>query len=110
MSRIASTSGVRVAAQPVSNIYTVLLLVALLALVFALVFTMYVLQTRYGGSAGYGDEVDQALQGAARAIEAGRANGDAMDDRLKNFPAGGGPPPAAPPPPAGAAADPFGGT
>jgi len=109
MSRIASTSGVRVAAQPISNIYTVLLLVALLALVFTLAFTMYILQTRYGGSAGYGEEVDRQFQSATSTITAGRENCNVMDERLKNFPAGGAP--AAPAPaPAGGAANPLLGT
>ena len=115
MSRIASTSGVRVAAQPMNNIYTVLLLVALLALVFTLAYTLYILQHYYGGSAGYGEEVDQDLQGARGAIQAGQENCKEFDKWLEAFPAGGaapapasGTPPAAPA--AGAVADPLLGT
>jgi len=69
MSRIGSSSasGVRVAAAPLSNVYTVLLLVAAVALVVAVVFAAASLQTRYGavlpvGSSG--EKIEGDLQAA----------------------------------------------
>ena len=108
MSRIGSTSGVRVAAQPLSNIYTVLLLVALLAVVLTLVLLGYVLQTRYGGTLGYGEEATQERQQADDNIARNRADLDQMDKTLLGYSGGGGmaPPPAGtlpPPSPLGAA-------
>ncbi len=65
MSRIGSSSAVRVAAQPLSNVYTVLLLVAVLALVVAFGVTAYTVQTHYpGGVLGYGEEVENDVQAA----------------------------------------------
>jgi hypothetical protein len=51
MSRIGSSSGasgVRVAATQLSNVYTVLLLVAALAMIVSVVFACLALQNRYG--------------------------------------------------------------
>ena len=50
MSRISSSSasGVRVAAQPLSNIYTILLVIGFLVLVLALVMLWVTLEQRYG--------------------------------------------------------------
>jgi hypothetical protein len=65
MSRIGSSSAVRVAAQPLSNVYTVLLLVAVLALVVAFGVTAYTVQTHYpNGVLGYGEEVENDIQAA----------------------------------------------
>ena len=62
MSRIGSSSGVRVAAAPLSNVYTVLLLIA--ALVLALVLTAVWLKTdgRYGVVLGVSDEGKANMQ------------------------------------------------
>ena len=48
MSQIASSSGVRVAAQPLSNVYTVLLLLGAVALVVTLVMLAVTMNDRYG--------------------------------------------------------------
>jgi hypothetical protein len=63
MSRIStSTSGVRVAAQPLSNIFTVLLIIGLLALILTLVMLWTTLEKRYGASWGVSDEGQRALK------------------------------------------------
>jgi len=48
MSQIGSSSGVRVAAQPLSNVYTVLLLLAAVALIVSLVFVCMTMDRNYG--------------------------------------------------------------
>ena len=75
MSRIASSSsasGVRVAAQPLSNIYTVLLAVGAMALVVTLAITCIMLQGRYGSILPGSESARQALETArSRQREAG---------------------------------------
>lgn len=91
MSRISSssTSGVRVAAQPLSNIYTVLLLIGALGLVGALVMLWVTLDGRYGATFAIGDKGKAALKEPAEAKErVDRATADlaATTDAMKKFP------------------------
>ncbi len=71
MSRIGSSSGVRVAAQPLSNVYTVLLLVTALLLLVVAIFAGMSLQEMAGGTLGFGEEADQMLTQAQSAVQAG---------------------------------------
>ncbi|MGB2754541.1 MAG: hypothetical protein WBD75_06630 [Phycisphaerae bacterium] len=109
MSRIASSSsasGVRVAAQPLSNVYTVLLLLGALALVTALVMTCITLQGRYGsilplGSAGEQSQRDLEDAKSKQAATGGEL--DQMQKALELWPrgtVGGAPAPAGEPAPA----------
>lgn len=84
MSRIGSSSGVRVATQPLSNIYTVLALVALLALVATAVYLGYINQTRYGGTLGFGEPPRNVLQDASRKL-------DQIESQVEAGKSGGGP-------------------
>ena len=110
MSRIASSSsasGVRVAAQPLSNVYTVLLLLGALALVTALVMTCITLQGRYGsilplGSAG--EQSRRDLEDAKSKQAAAGGELDQMQKALEQWPqgtVGGVPAPAGEPAPVG---------
>jgi len=94
MSRIGSTSGVRVATQPLSNIYTVLLLVALLAVVVSVGILGYILQTRYGGTLGFGEDVDRELQQAQQTLKDNRDDLDQMNRTLLDYTGGAGAGPA----------------
>ena len=113
MSRIGSSSasGVRVAAEPLSNVFTVLLLIGALALVLAAVMLWVTLDQRYGVTFGVSDAGKTALDAPAKA----RADQQAADAELteklaairrfpeaisrKAAPGEGGPtPPAATPP------------
>ena len=69
MSRInpSSASGVRVAAQPLSNIYTVLLIIGFLGLALTLVMLWITLDQRYGVTFAVSDEGKAAL--AAPGVE-----------------------------------------
>ncbi len=60
MSQIASSSGVRVAAQPLSNVYTVLLLLGAVALVATLVMLGVTMNGRYKCVLGVTEEGSQA--------------------------------------------------
>ena len=94
MSRIASSSsasGVRVAAQPLSNVYTVLLLLGAIALVTALVMTCITLQGRYGsilplGSAGEQSQRDLEDAKSKQAAVGGEL--DQMQKALEQWPQG----------------------
>jgi F0F1-type ATP synthase membrane subunit b/b' len=84
MSRIGSSSGVRVASQPLSNVYTVLLLIAALAMVAAFGVTAYTVQTHYrNGFLGYGEDVERDLQDAERALAEYRSRLDEHDQALE---------------------------
>jgi len=94
MSRIASSSsasGVRVAAQPFSNIYTVLLLLGALALVTVLVMTCITLQIRYGSILPLGEAGEQSqrdLEDAKRKQAAARGELDQVQKALELWPQG----------------------
>lgn len=127
MSQIASSSGVRVAAQPLSNVYTVLLLLAAVALVATAVMLAVTMDARYGavlGASAEGKQAKREAQAAPRSAEfpeartkthydQAKAKLDEGEQNLKQFPegaaapaVGGGatpPAPAAPTPPAPAA-------
>lgn len=60
MSQIASSSGVRVAAQPLSNVYTVLLLLGTVALVATLVMLGVTMNGRYECVLGVTEEGSRA--------------------------------------------------
>lgn len=81
MSRIgsSSSSAVRVAATQLSNVYTVLLLVAALALVVAVGLVASKLQTRYGSivPAGQGGEQTE------RDLQTARTNAGATNVKLE---------------------------
>ncbi|HUW99470.1 MAG: hypothetical protein WBD63_02185 [Phycisphaerae bacterium] len=105
MSRIASSSsasGVRIAAQPLSNVYTVLLMVAALALVVALVFVCLPPRGRQGsilpvGAAG--EQTRRDIEDAQSRQKAADAELNQMQQNLGQWPQGGGgaPAPAAAP-------------
>ena len=86
MSQIGSSSGVRVAAQPLSNVYTVLLLIGAVALVLALVLLAVVMDRNYG--AVLGEENMKAVDQAAAQQQRRRAELDEADESLKRFPEG----------------------
>ena len=122
MSRIGSSSasGVRVAAEPLSNVFTVLLLIGALALVLAAVMLWVTLDKRYGVTLfGVSDAEKAALDAPGKARAAQQAADAELTEKLgairrfpeaiskKAAPAEGGqtPPEAAPPavtPPAAA--------
>ncbi len=93
MSRInpaSSASGVRVAAQPLSNIYTVLLIVGLLSLILSLVMLWVSLEQRYGVTFAVTDEGKAALAAptdAAKAQVAYKADLDAKSKAIEAWPA-----------------------
>jgi hypothetical protein len=113
MSRIGSSSasGVRVAAEPLSNIFTVLLLIGALALVLAAVMLWVTLDKRYGVTFGVSDAEKAALDAPGKARAAQQAADAELAEKLaairrfpeaiskKAAPAEGGqaPPEAAPP-------------
>jgi len=91
MSQIGSSSGVRVAAQPFSNVYTVLLLVAALALVLALVLLCVVMDRNYGAVLGFtkeGAANKQLPESVADQQKARRGELEEADQALKRFPEG----------------------
>jgi len=91
MSQIGSSSGVRVAAQPLSNVYTVLLLVGGVALVVALVFLCVELNKNYGTILGVTEkgEANKQLPDKVKTQQAGlREELDETDKALKRFPEG----------------------
>jgi hypothetical protein len=69
MSRIGSSSGVRVAAAPLSNVYTVLLLVATLALILVLVAVWMTSNRNYGVILGVSDEGKKNMEAPQRALD-----------------------------------------
>jgi len=114
MSRIGSSSasGVRVAAEPLSNVFTVLLLIGALALVLAAVMLWVTLDKRYGVTLfGVSDAEKAALDAPGKARAAQQAADAELTEKLgairrfpeaiskKAAPAEGGqtPPEAAPP-------------
>jgi len=119
MSQIGSSSGVRVAAQPLSNVYTVLLLLGAVALVATAVMLGVTMNDRYGCILGVTDEgkrAKEAPEAAKRRQDSVRAELEQTDKAIKEFPEGvtvpavGGdvtpPAPAVPTPPAPAAPTP----
>ena len=82
MSRISSSSasGVRVAAQPLSNIYTILLVIGFLALVLALVMLWGTLEQRYGAPWAVTDEGKANLNAPIKAGEAQKAAAAELDN------------------------------
>jgi hypothetical protein len=94
MSRInpvSSASGVRVAAQPLSNVYTILLMIGFVSLTLALVMLWITLDTRYGVSFGVSDEGKAALAlPAAKMAEQVKYNLalDETDKDIKAWPGG----------------------
>jgi hypothetical protein len=81
MSRISSSSasGVRVAAQPLSNIYTILLVIGVLALVLALVMLWVTLEQRYGVVWNITDVEKANLNAPADAAAKQKAASDELD-------------------------------
>ena len=82
MSRIGSSSasGVRVAAQPLSNVFTVLLLIGALALVLATVALVLVGNKRFGVTLGLTAEGETALKAPADSLQKAK---NAADDLVK---------------------------
>ena len=107
MSQIASSSGVRVAAQPLSNVYTVLLLLGGLALAVVFVMLAVTMNDRYECVLGVTEEGNRAK----KEPEVQKARQDSVWDELNQtdkaiseFPEGVAAPPVGgettPPPPA----------
>jgi len=97
MSQISSSSGVRVAAQPLSNVYTVLLLVGALALTLTLVVLCITMNARYGVILGVGSEgklAKEASETAKRQQAGEKAKLEKVQEDLKRFPEGVGAAPA----------------
>jgi|WetSurMetagenome_2_1015567.scaffolds.fasta_scaffold15605_3 hypothetical protein len=100
MSRInpaSSASGVRVAAQPLSNVYTVLLIIGFLTLTLSLVMLWVTLEQKYGVSFAATEPGKAALAEPDKAKDAQKkynAGLDAEDAAIKAWP--GIPAPAAP--------------
>jgi hypothetical protein len=94
MSQIGSTSGVRVAAQPLSNVYTVLLLVAALTLLVAAVKLGVYMNSQFDTVLG-GQEALDAVGAAARTQSAAQAELDEKQEAIKRFPEGAAAAPAA---------------
>jgi len=91
MSQIGSSSGVRVAAQPLSNVYTVLLLVGGVALITALVFLCLELDKNYGTILGITEkgEANKTLHEKVETQqEERRQELEEVDKALKRFPEG----------------------
>ena len=91
MSRIGSSSGVRVAAQPLSNVYTVLLLLGALALVVTAVMLGVTMNHRYKCVLGVTDEGSQAKKEPE--VQKARQNSiwndlGQIDKALKEYPEG----------------------
>jgi hypothetical protein len=91
MSRInpaSSASGVRVAAQPLSNIYTVLLIIGLIGLLISLIMVWVALEKRYGVTFAVTDEGKTAVNMPTREMDkqkAANAELDAKDQALKTW-------------------------
>ena len=79
MSQTASSSGVRVAAQPLSNVYTVLLLLGTVALVATLVMLGVTMNGRYKCVLGVTEEGSRAK----KEPEVQKARQDSVWDELK---------------------------
>ena len=81
MSRISSSSasGVRVAAQPLSNIYTILLVIGLLALILALVMLWITLEQRYGAVWAVTDPGKNNLNAPANAAAKQKTDNEELD-------------------------------
>ncbi|MEA3367638.1 MAG: hypothetical protein U9R68_05935 [Planctomycetota bacterium] len=91
MSQIGSSSGVRVAAQPLSNVYTVLLLVGAVALVLALVLLCVVMDRNYGTVLGFtkeGATNKQLPESVADQQKTRRGELEEADRALNRFPEG----------------------
>jgi len=89
MSQTGSSSGVRVATQPLSNVYTVLLLIGALALVLALVFLCIVMDRNYDVILALTEEgqANKALpEKTAEEQETRREELEEADRSLKRFP------------------------
>jgi len=86
MSQTGSSSGVRVATQPLSNVYTVLLLVGAVALVLALVLLCIVMNRNYG--AVLGEANTELLEKVAAQQEERRIELEKVDQALTRFPEG----------------------
>jgi len=86
----SSTSGVRVAAEPHNNIYTVLLLIGAAALTAALIMLWGTLESRYGVTFGVSEAGKAALKAPedeAKKQQAARAELDEKTKNLERFPA-----------------------
>jgi len=91
MSQIGSSSGVRVAAQPMSNIYTVLLLLGAVALVATAIMLAVTMNHRYGCVLGVTDAGKQAKREPAvqkRRQASVWAELEQVDKAIKEFPEG----------------------
>jgi outer membrane biosynthesis protein TonB len=91
MSRIGSSSasGVRVAAQPLSNVFTVLLLIGALALVLAMVVLVLVGNKRFGVTLGLTAEGETALKAPADSLQKAKSAADdlaKMREQISRFP------------------------
>ncbi|HUU11516.1 MAG TPA: hypothetical protein VM431_13395 [Phycisphaerae bacterium] len=91
MSQVSSSSGVRVAAQPLSNVYTVLLLLGAVALVLTFLMLAVTMDSRYGAVLGVSEE-GKAAKKAPDAAKARQQNIlselEQTDKALKDFPEG----------------------
>ena len=91
MSRIGSSSasGVRVAAQPLSNVFTVLLLIGALALVVAVAALMVTGSKRFGVTFGLTSEGETALKAPGNSIQkatSAAADLAKMREQINRFP------------------------
>jgi hypothetical protein len=91
MSRIGSSSasGVRVAAQPLSNVFTVLLLIGALALVLAAVALVVVGDKRFGATLGITDAGKAALEAPVQSSRKAKDAASEMEkarDQIRRFP------------------------
>ena len=91
MSRIGSSSasGVRVAAQPLSNVFTVLLLIGALALVLTTVALIVVGEKRYGVTFGVTDIGKAALEAPVQSSRSAKDATSEMEkarDQIRRFP------------------------
>ncbi|HUS44411.1 MAG TPA: hypothetical protein VM219_00035 [Phycisphaerae bacterium] len=114
MSRIGSSSasGVRVVAQPISNIYTVLLMIGAIALIVTTV-VLCVSLSRYGPGLSFGEPGPEPGPEKARDqhLRDAKAELEAVQKALGQWPeeaVGGTVPPARGPAPPGPAAEPVG--
>jgi hypothetical protein len=85
MSRIGSSSasGVRVAAEPISNVFTVLLLIGALALALSLVMLWATLESRYGVTFAVSDPGKAALNAPKAAESKEQAAAKDLDEKLQ---------------------------
>jgi len=88
MSRIGSSSasGVRVAAQPLSNVFTVLLLIGALALVLAAVSLLMTGNKRFGDACGLGSDAQEAPAKSLQMAKAASEDLGKMREQIKRFP------------------------